>query len=166
MHEEIALRIVEKDDTDFLLKMFNDRNVMDYWFEEAYFSRATIEDKIEKQSNDRKNRKFILHKGDERLGFVSLLDIDLIHSRAEFAIMLDPEKQGNGYALPATQHAINYAFNVLNVHKLYLIVDEVNEKAIHVYEKAGFKQEAVLKDEYYVNGSYHNIVYMSIIQDH
>lgn len=164
MINNISLRIAEREDTDFLLKMFNNPSVMNYWFSEAYYSKAVLEEKLTKQSENKNSRQFILHNGNEKLGYVALFDIDLIHSRAEFAIMLDPEKQGNGYALPATQQAIDYAFRTLNIHKLFLVVDEINEKAIHVYEKAGFEKEAVLKEEYYVDGAYHNIVYMSVIQ--
>src|SRR5699024_12561298 len=91
--------------------------------------------------------------------------IHSLHRQALFAIMLDPSKQGKGYALPATVSTVDYAFRTLNLHKVYLIVDEQNERAIHVYEKDGFKQEAVLKEEYFIDGSYHNVVYMSILKE-
>src|SRR5690625_389240 len=96
---------------------------------------------------------------------VVLYVIDFLHCKIDLAIIFDPSKKGNGYELPATKLAIDYAFKTLNLHKLFLIVDEKNEKAIHVYEKAGFQPEATLKDEYFVNGSYHNAVYMSILQE-
>lgn len=109
-------------------------------------------------------RLFILEKNKASLGFVALYSIDNIHRKAEFAIMIDPVHQGFGYSGQATRLAMAYAFKTLNLNKLYLITDEVNEKAIHVYKKAGFITEAVLKDEYFVNGSYHNSVYMSMFQ--
>ena len=31
----------------------------------------------------------------------------------------------------ATRLAMDYAFSVLNMHKLYLVVDKENEKAVH-----------------------------------
>lgn len=34
-----------------------------------------------------------------------------------------PEQQGRGYAKAATRLAINYAFRMLNLYKLYLLVD-------------------------------------------
>ncbi|WP_306795477.1 GNAT family N-acetyltransferase, partial [Bacillus thuringiensis] len=51
----------------------------------------------------------------------------------EFQIMIDPHYQGNGYARETTCLAMHYAFSVLNLHKLYLVVNTTNEKAIHIW---------------------------------
>lgn len=163
--EPLKLKVLEKADVAFLYRLYNEPTVMNYWFEEAYHAIETIEENIDKYKNDSTMRRFILQKDNQPLGLVALYDISPIHQKAEFAIMLDPSQQGNGYALPATLSTVNYAFRTLNLHKLYLIVDEQNERAIHVYEKAGFKQEAVLKEEYFIDGSYHNVVYMSILKE-
>lgn len=164
MTQNISLRAIEKTDLDFLHRLYNDPAIMNYWFEEAYYSKTKLEENYEKQEENSSDRKFILHDGSEQLGFVALYKIDYIHRKAEFAIMIDPKHQGKGYAIPATNLAMDYAFRKLNLNKLYLIVDKENEKAIHVYEKTGFIQEAVLQDEYFINGTYRSIVYMSIFQ--
>ncbi|HBZ6381275.1 TPA: GNAT family N-acetyltransferase, partial [Listeria monocytogenes] len=75
-----------------------------------------------------------------------------------------PKFQGHGYAVSATKLAMKYAFHVLNMHKLYLVVDKVNEKAIHVYEKVGFIREGELIDEFFVDGTYHDAIRMCIFQ--
>ena len=59
---------------------------------------------------------------------------------------------------------IHYAFTELNLHRLYLRVYEDNDRAISCYEKAGFKKEAVLKDDVWVRGEYRNIVLMGIVK--
>lgn len=165
MTQNISLTVIEKTDLDFLHRLFNDPAIMNFWFEEAYNSKAQIEEEYEKQKESQRSREFILQNETEQLGFVALFDIDFVHRKAEFAIMMDPAQQGKGYAKIATKLAIDYAFRTLNLNKLYLIADSINEKAIHIYEKTGFKQEAVLKDEYFVNGEYHSVVYMSIFQN-
>src|SRR5699024_487489 len=90
--------------------------------------------------------------------------IDYIHRKAEFAIIIDPLQKGKGYALKATSLALDYAFRTLNLNKLYLYVDAINEKAIHIYNKTCFITETNLKDELFVNGTYHDVVYMSCFQ--
>lgn len=164
MSKDLTLRTVEESDIEFLHRLYNDPNVMLYWFEEAYYSKEKIRTNLEKYLEDENSRRFILHNGTEQLGFIALYDIDYTHRKAEFAIMIDPKQQGKGYAIPATKLAMDYAFRTLNLNKLYLIVDKENEIAMKVYEKVGFQKEAVLKDEYFVNGSYHSIVYMSCFQ--
>lgn len=161
---EVKLRVMEKEDLPFLHKLTNNIDIMSFWFEEAHTAMVTLEKMYEKNIETKASRSFILEKNGDQLGFVTLFQMDLIHRKAEFAIMMDPKHQGHGYASIATKLAMDYAFSVLNLHKLYLIVDQVNEKAIHIYEKMGFQEEAVLKEEYFINGTYHNIVIMSIFQ--
>lgn len=40
---------------------------------------------------------------------------------------------------------MEYGFFVLNLYKLYLIVDKENEKVIYIYIKLGFEIEGELK---------------------
>lgn len=148
MATEVHLRVIEKTDIDFLHKLYNNPDIMKFWFEEAYHAKDKLEENFAKQAEADHSRGFILQKGDEKLGFVALFHIEAIHNKAEFAIMMDPAQQGKGYAKIATKLAMDYAFRTLNLNKLYLIVDQINEKAVHIYEKVGFKQEAVLKDEF------------------
>ncbi len=164
MSDDLYLRVLEKSDIDFLHRLYNNPDIMNFWFKEAFYSKSTLEAYFEKQLKDSQTKSFILQNGDEIIGLIQLLEVENIHRKAEFAIMFDPLKQGKGYALKATNLAIEYAFRTLNLNKLYLYVDAINEKAIHIYEKAGFVQEAFLKDEYFVDGEYHNIVYMSCFQ--
>ena len=58
---------------------------------------------------------------------------------------------------------VDYAFKKLGLHKVYLMHWKENKKAEHLYNKLGFKTEGVLKDEYFWQGRYHDMVRMSII---
>ncbi len=164
MSGKVELRVLEKDDLEFIYQLNNNPEIMLFWFEEPYKSMTYLEKMYEKSIENKDVRQFIIKKGDEKIGYVGIYSIDPIHRKAEFGIMIDPKHQGYGYASTATRLAIDYAFATLNLHKLYLIVDCINEKAIHVYEKMGFKVEGVLKEEYFVNGKFHDVSMMSIFQ--
>ena len=62
------------------------------------------------------------------------------------------------------QLALDHGFSVLNLYKLYLIVDKENQKAIHIYSKLGFKIEGELIHEFFINGEYRNAIRMCIFQ--
>lgn len=162
MSEQLTLRTFELTDNEFIHGLINNPDIMNYWFEEPYHSKTLIDERFEKEKNDPHTRSFILTNGEESLGLIQLIDIHYVHRKAEFAIMIDPKQQGKGYSSIATRLAMDYAFKTLNLHKLYLYVDEINEKAIHVYEKCGYQTVATLPEEFFVDGSYHNVIVMNM----
>lgn len=161
----VTLRPLERDDLHFVHGLNNNRSVMAYWFEEPYESFVELEELYRKHIHDQSERRFIIENDQrQRVGLVELVEIDHLHRRAEFLIMVSPEAQGRGYARAATQRAINYAFRVLNLYKLYLLVDVDNARAIRIYEGVGFIREGVLVDEYFSDGRYHSAIRMALFQ--
>jgi len=161
----VTLRPLERGDLHFVHQLNNNRSVMSYWFEEPYESFVELEELYRKHIHDQSERRFIIQDGrGERAGLVELVEIDHLHRRAEFLIMISPEQQGHGFAKAATRLAINYAFRVLNLYKLYLLVDVDNAPAIHVYEDAGFTREGVLRNEFFSDGRYHDVMRMCLFQ--
>ncbi|MBC1495307.1 spermidine N1-acetyltransferase [Listeria welshimeri] len=164
MSGDLKLRPLEREDLKFVHRLNNDAKIMSYWFEEPYEAFVELQELYDKHIHDQSERRFILELDGQMVGLVELMEIDYIHRRAEFQIIINPKFQGHGYAVSATKLAMKYAFHVLNLHKLYLVVDKVNEKAIHVYEKVGFIREGELIDEFFVDGTYHDAIRMCIFQ--
>ncbi|RZK87821.1 MAG: GNAT family N-acetyltransferase, partial [Methylobacterium sp.] len=97
-------------------------------------------------------------------GLVELVEINHLHRRCEFQIAIHPGFQGRGFARQATRIAMDYAFSVLNIHKLYLHVDKDNARAVRIYESCGFRPEGILRDEFFMNGRYRDAVRMCLFQ--
>ncbi len=161
---QLKLRPLEREDLRFVHQLDNDSSIMRYWFEEPYEAFVELSDLYDRHIHDQTERRFIVQGSEGSIGLVELVEIDYIHRRAEFQIIIAPQHQGRGYAAPASQLALDYAFNVLNLHKLYLIVDADNHKAIHIYQKLGFQVEGELIDEFFVNGVYRNAIRMCAFQ--
>lgn len=158
---KVRLRALERDDLRFVHRLNNNQRVMRYWFEEPYESFVELEELYLKHIHDQTERRFIVETEDgESAGLVELVEITYIHRRAEFQIIIAPSHQGLGFARPATISALNYAFRVLNLHKLYLVVATENEVAKRVYEACGFEVEGRLVDEFFVDGSYKDALRM------
>lgn len=164
MSGDLKLRPLEREDLKFVHRLNNDAKIMSYWFEEPYEAFVELQELYDKHIHDQSERRFILELDGQMVGLVELMEIDYIHRRTEFQIIIDPKFQGHGYAVSATKLAMKYAFHVLNMHKLHLVVDKVNEKAIHVYEKVGFIREGELIDEFFVDGTYHDAIRMCLFQ--
>lgn len=163
--QHIKLRPLEREDLHFIHALNNNEIMMRYWFEEPYEAYVELKELYNKHIHDISERRFIIDKQGVSLGLVELVDINHIHRRAEFSILVTPEHQGHGYASIAARLAMNFGFMVLNLHKLYLIVDEENVKAIHIYEKLGFEREGVLLNEFFISGKYRNAIRMCIFQE-
>ena len=160
----IKLRPLEREDLRFVHQLDNNASVMRYWFEEPYEAFVELEDLYDKHIHDQSERRFVVEHEDKKAGLVELVEINHVHRRAEFQIIIAPNFQGKGLATKAIQLALDYGFSVLNLYKLYLIVDEENSKAIHIYQKLGFETEGVLRHEFFINGQYRNTIRMCIFQ--
>jgi diamine N-acetyltransferase len=164
MSESLILRPLEREDLRFVHELDNNETVMHYWFEEPYEAFVELADLYDRHIHDQSERRFIAKVGGERVGLVELVEINHIHRRAEFQIIIAPMHQGKGFATMATRLAMDYAFTVLNLYKLYLIVDCDNERAVKVYAKLGFTEEGRLREEFFVDGEYRDVLRMAMFQ--
>ncbi|ALG84414.1 GNAT family N-acetyltransferase [Gordonia phthalatica] len=159
------LRALERSDLAFVHGLFNDPDVMRYWFEPAHTTLADLEDAFDRQRGSDHLRRFILETAGRRVGLVELMYIDHVHRNCEFQIIISPSEQGRGYASAATRGALDFAFRALNLHKVWLLVDTENAAAVHVYEKSGFAVEGVLRQEFFADGAYRDATRMAIFAD-
>lgn len=58
---------------------------------------------------------------------------------------------------------MNFCFQHLNLHRIYLHVFESNKRAIRCYEKAGFAIEGTLRDHHFAKGKYEDVLIMGRI---
>ncbi|MEA5389722.1 spermidine N1-acetyltransferase [Cyanobium gracile UHCC 0139] len=163
---ELALRALERGDLRFIHDQVNNRSVMAYWFEEPYESFDELEELYNRHIHDNAERRFVVENtAKELIGLVELIEIDYIHRRAEFQIIIAPAHQGKGYARFCIHRALDYSFTILNLHKIYLSVAVDNEKALHLYQQCGFIEEGHLVGEFFIEGQYRDVKRMYILQE-
>jgi RimJ/RimL family protein N-acetyltransferase len=80
-------------------------------------------------------------------------------------LIFDPHAIGWGIGTEATALLVNYAFQRLNAHRVWLGVSSANEGAIKCYGKVGFKEEGRLRDEIFTYGKYHDAIRMGILEN-
>lgn len=114
-------------------------------------------------SPDRHMKEFVVftiyHKRDKRpIGSVGFGRINWVSRNANiFATIGEPEYWGKGIAIEANKLLIKYGFTELNFHKIYAGVFTPNKRSLRAAEKLGFEKEAILKEEVYVDGVYHDV---------
>jgi RimJ/RimL family protein N-acetyltransferase len=72
---------------------------------------------------------------------------------------------GKGYGTEALQILIEYAFQTLNLHRVELMVYSSNPRAIACYNKVGFKKEGVLRKSVFINGEYHDKIWLGLLKE-
>jgi UDP-4-amino-4,6-dideoxy-N-acetyl-beta-L-altrosamine N-acetyltransferase len=102
----------------------------------------------------------------ELVGITHLSQIDWIARVAFFGIYIgDSRHHGQGMGREAMDILFRYAFDGLNLRKICLQVASYNEAAIRLYRCYGFKEEGVLKEQCYLEGSYHDVILMRLFAD-
>lgn len=108
----------------------------------------------------------VIRKEDQAfVGIAGLYGIAWQARYAEFRIFLGDKSAWNGgLGTEAAALMVDYAFDRLNLNKVWLGVNEENKGAIKSYEKAGFAHEGRLRQEVYRNGRYYDALRMSLLR--
>lgn len=149
----VKLRPLEREDLHFVHQLDNNASVMRYWFEEPYEAFVELSDLYNKHIHDQTERRFVVEHSGQKAGLVELVEINHVHRRAEFQIIIDPAHQGKGLATQAAKLAMDYGFSVLNLYKLYLIVDQENEKRSTSTPSSASRSKACLNMSFSSTGS-------------
>ncbi|MEK4555406.1 MULTISPECIES: GNAT family N-acetyltransferase [Jeotgalicoccus] len=160
----MKIRALEETDLEFVHQLNNEYSIMSYWFEEPYESLTELKHLYKKHLIDDDERRFVIEDDGVLAGIVELVEINYIHRNCEIQIIVQPEFNGRGYAKFAFRECLAYAFDILNMHKVYLYVDTDNEKAAHIYKKSGFTIEGTLKEQFYTKGEYQDAYLMGLLK--
>jgi len=164
--EKVNIRAVEKDDLPRYVRWFNDPEVrenlamfypMSLAEEEKWF-----EDKLKRGEN---SKTFAVEtKEGVHIGGTGLDSINWKDRNAEFGIFIGEKNYWNkGYGTDATKTIVKFAFEEMNLARVYLRVYDDNPRAIRVYEKAGFEREGVLRKHIFRKGRYSDVIIMGIL---
>lgn len=100
---------------------------------------------------------------DKQIGDIALWKITKEHHRAEIGYCLHPQHQGKGLMSEALAAVINYAFQQMHLHSIEANTNPENKASQKLLERAGFVQEAYLRENYYYNGRFLDSAIYSLI---
>jgi RimJ/RimL family protein N-acetyltransferase len=167
--EHVILRAFEREDAERCYRWMNDPNIV-----RTLKSRYPIAFQNEIEWLDRAmnahtaERHFAIERKDDRthIGNASIHEIDWVSRTAEFGLFIgEPSAWNRGFGSDAIRTLVRFAFEEMNLRKLRINVFEYNDRAKHVLETQGFVQEGRLRREFYREGSYHDLLILSIFRD-
>jgi RimJ/RimL family protein N-acetyltransferase len=115
-------------------------------------------------AHDRADWAIIRREDGSYVGEVVLNDLDPHNESMGFRIALGgPDVFGRGYGSEATKAVVDYGLEVIGLHRISLEVVDFNLRAQRVYEKIGFHAEGLLRDAWYWDGEWSDVVVMAIV---
>ena len=103
---------------------------------------------------------------DALIGRCMLFDLDLVNRKAMLGIVIGEKAYwGQGYGQEAVRLLLDYGFNLLNLNSVMLGTFAFNQRAIHCYERVGFKVIGRRRQARIIGGVQHDAVLMDILAE-
>lgn len=169
--KRITLRGLELEDTKIILKHFNDFELRQFLGVPVPISKDEEETWIQNTwESRRKGTEHVfgieLSKTKLLIGTCSLFNVHCINRSAELGIAIwNKSYWSKGYGSDALILLLAYGFDYLNLHSIYLLVNENNPRAVRAYEKIGFQHSARHRDAIFQNGQYKDTLLMDLLKD-
>jgi len=102
---------------------------------------------------------------DELIGNCGYVGLDHLNQAGEVGIFIgDKSYWGKGYGTEALSLLIDYGFQALNLHNIFLNVLSFNARAIKSYEKIGFRVIGRRREALLRGAERHDKVFMDILR--
>lgn len=166
--EKVVLKGISKKDVPLIYKWVNQEDLRHLTGTLYPVSEYEHEKWIESTMLSSDRKLFAVYVEEKCIGTIGLKNLDYINSNVELFISLGEYNSDThipGTGADAVYTLTNYCFEQLNFHKVYLHVFESNIKAIHCYEKVGFKLEGKLTEHHFTRGIYENVLVMGKIRN-
>lgn len=168
--DRLFLRNVNNEDVDFIYRLFSDKRVCEFLYDEELFTSRNDAIEFVKWNKDPEekgyNRWVLVKKGDnqEQIGTCGYDYWDRTNNIAEIGYDLWHEYWGQGYMNEALISAIESGFNHMNLNRINAFVALDNVNSIKVLEKLGFMNEGVYRDKHLFRGKYYDHYTFSLLK--
>ena len=147
----VRLRAMEPGDLEDAYKWVNDREVT-LWMTSLRYPVSRKDE--QKWIDDAPTNSFggvrlaIETKDGKHIGGINLHRVNPEDRKAGLGIMIgEKDHWSNGYGTDAIKTLLSFAFDEMNLHRVWLHVFADNERAIGCYQKCGFREEGWLRQE-------------------
>ncbi len=99
--------------------------------------------------------------------YLGQVGLHQIHRRSRVGrlacIIGSRDNMGKGYGSAAIGSLLDLIFGPMKLHKVWLMIFETNTRARRTYGRLGFVEEGILREEYFHETGWHNMLRMSML---
>ena len=165
--KKIKLRALEEGDAIHTLELRDDYEAMKLFGGIIYpvnleSEKYWISNLYPQGERDRIYFAIIEKSTDEFIGYAGIRKISMIHRNGEIGLFIKKSFRGKGYGKEAFLIFFDYLFSQIGIHKVYGIEFASNIASVENNKKLGFKEEGILKEHYYQDGQYKDMVFIGL----
>jgi RimJ/RimL family protein N-acetyltransferase len=165
----LSLRSIEEEDLKQLRdwrnnaefrRHFREHRELNMRQQQVWFEEKVVKDDSTLMFSIRRN------EDDELMGCCGLVYINWVHRNADLSLYIGWEDvyiDTQGYADESVNLLLGYGFRVLGLHKIWTELYEFDEKKKKLFDRFGFKQDGVLRQNYWSDGKWWDSVIVSIL---
>jgi hypothetical protein len=162
---KLHFRNIKDDDLEMILTWRTNPEVSRYMFTDPDLSLEKQRRWFERIAADTTRLDWIINADSEDVGLVSLVRIDNVNRRCEWAYYLgSPNVRGKGIGKAVELNILYYVFEILKLNKLCGEVLALNEKVVEIHRKYGSKVEGRRREHILKNGEYLDVVEIGILR--
>lgn len=158
------LKPLEEKDLNWVQSIRNDKKTWPFLGTFSLINESRQKKWFEKLNQEKDTEYLTFGKNDKKLGVVRLTNIDHINRSVCVGGDIDPQERGQGYSLMMYKLIFKLGFDTWGMHRLWLLVMDNNEVALHLYKKMGFVEEGREREAIFRSGKFHDYIMMSILE--
>lgn len=165
---KINLRQVTKNDLQIIRDWRNTKGIYEF---NTQFTLLNMKNQKNwfKQINEKNSNRIMFiatNKKNQPIGVCGLVHVNKIDRYADAAIILGEQKlHGKGLGSEILQLLIQYGFRKLGLRRIGAEIFEYNQISVKLFEKLGFKREAIMRETLWRNGQWWNVHIFSLLND-
>jgi len=158
-----CVRPMLESDLEQILEWRNNPDVCRYMYTQHEIILTEHTDWFKKVNSDSNHHLLVFEINDVASGFVNINK--LAHGNiAEWGFYVAPDSEkGTGKQLGIT--ALNYAFQILELHKICGQALAYNIPSVRFHINLGFVQEGILRDQHFEDKCYHDVIHFGLLAD-
>ncbi|WP_137286845.1 GNAT family N-acetyltransferase [Halorussus salinisoli] len=163
--DDVTLRTIEEEDVEFMRDAINLPEVREGLTTAFPLNAEQEREYFEESISNQEDVNLAVCTDGEIAGTIGLHDLNQRSGTCEIGIWLAPEFHGQGYGTDASRVLTDYAFRELRMHRVQARVLATNEASARIWEKLGFEEEGVHRDEAFTGGEYVDVRYFGVLDD-